>query len=386
MSRERWLSEEQLRGAAAAAGHPVSAHQLKRWRLNDLIPRPRQTWPTGKRGSASCYPPGTLDQLCALEELHRTIKLLPDLGFELWWRGFPVLTDKARGWIAQIIEKHTGLDLAREPRDPYDVADEVTEMLRSGEPRDALMRLFRRRVGRNDAALVEGFYVLLLQVFGAQPAWGNPGAYADAADADEPAPEDALASLTGFARAAQDVLPDTPPLLDDPHDVTAVFAQLQEAGALDIAELAKWIEQTTEQELAVAWDDAHVLTELFPEFVRALEQYAGPDFAGLGIFTVARDSATSRFWRALMVCVAIVVRKLVGDDGMAELKDAIRNNIANAAAYLKVIEEFPEYSAYLGYNYEELVTQQSPEFVAKMRKDLTAFLESHPEIRTQLFD
>src|SRR4051812_16021970 len=90
-SREGWSSEEQLLAAAARAGHPVSPAQLKRWRLNDLILRPEQIWTPGHRGSVSLYPPRTLEQLCALEELHRDIKALPDLGFELWWREFPVL-------------------------------------------------------------------------------------------------------------------------------------------------------------------------------------------------------------------------------------------------------------------------------------------------------
>lgn len=75
---------------AQAAGFAVSERQLKRWHYKGLIPRPEQFWTEGKSGSEVIYAAGTSDQLIALCVIRRKVRRLKDVGWYLWWSGFPV--------------------------------------------------------------------------------------------------------------------------------------------------------------------------------------------------------------------------------------------------------------------------------------------------------
>jgi hypothetical protein len=75
---------------ARAAGFEVSERQLKRWHLEGLMPRPVQNWIEGSSGSSSTYPTGSGDQLIALCLVGKRFGRSQDIGWWLWWLGFPV--------------------------------------------------------------------------------------------------------------------------------------------------------------------------------------------------------------------------------------------------------------------------------------------------------
>src|SRR5258706_3364927 len=68
---------------------PVTRYQLERWRGCGLLPRVEQI-PHAYRGSEVRYPRGTAAQAVEIQKLLRVKKDLEFVGWELWWRGFPV--------------------------------------------------------------------------------------------------------------------------------------------------------------------------------------------------------------------------------------------------------------------------------------------------------
>ena len=80
----------QLIERARAAGFPTSETQLARWHRAGLLPRPRQRSLGRGNGTQSVYPAGTTLQLLALCGHRQSVRALPDLGWCLWWDGYPV--------------------------------------------------------------------------------------------------------------------------------------------------------------------------------------------------------------------------------------------------------------------------------------------------------
>ncbi len=67
----------------------VSDDQLERWRGAGLLPRVIQV-PNAYHGSSVRHSVGTAAQVCAIVELLAQKQLFDFVGWELWWRGFPV--------------------------------------------------------------------------------------------------------------------------------------------------------------------------------------------------------------------------------------------------------------------------------------------------------
>src|SRR6185312_3198062 len=80
----------ELLARATAAAHHVSETQLARWHRAGLLSRPRRRSLGRGRGTQTLYRAGTGDQLLALCEIHKRHKKLETVGWQLWWRGFPV--------------------------------------------------------------------------------------------------------------------------------------------------------------------------------------------------------------------------------------------------------------------------------------------------------
>jgi hypothetical protein len=97
---------------AKAAGFDVTERQLNRLHSADLLPRPKQVWEKGKGGSVSLYPLGAADQLIALCAIRRKYRSTKDVGWWLWWLGFPVAgkywqtpLEERAGWYDNMLPK-----------------------------------------------------------------------------------------------------------------------------------------------------------------------------------------------------------------------------------------------------------------------------------------
>lgn len=84
---------------AQKAGFDISAVQLVNWHRAGLLPKPWQKRLGRARGTETVYPKGTGDKLLTLCRLHRKRRNLRELGWRLWWLGYPV---ESRCWLGYL--------------------------------------------------------------------------------------------------------------------------------------------------------------------------------------------------------------------------------------------------------------------------------------------
>ncbi|MFD6169857.1 hypothetical protein [Streptomyces coeruleorubidus] len=82
-------ADQHLMNAAAAAGHPVNAAQLERWRQHGLLPRPRVDY-MGRAGTRTEYPPGTEELVLSLARHAGPRRSVDDLALMAFFAGAPV--------------------------------------------------------------------------------------------------------------------------------------------------------------------------------------------------------------------------------------------------------------------------------------------------------
>lgn len=364
----------------ARGGEVPEPRQVRRWRV---LLEPVRAPSGGKPGRPPLrYRPEAVDRLEAIMAIragHQ--KPLDVLGFELWWGGFAEA--KARAHIASILNGDGAIHFSPGD-DPADLADRMYIELHDKRPRTGLFALLADRVGGDREALLTGMYALLMLLLGGSPAWESTSAVANAEDRDELSPADAARRLLGFVRAAEDQAPSGERLLDEPMDIPDFFAQLLAGGRMDPSDLAKTIHDATDDELELAREDAHAFAGDFVENARATVRAYGDDFAGFGFFAVHRKEKEERFSRAACVLMLLTVRRVLGGDGIDQIKLSLNETTSQARAYNSIIDAFPEYAPYYRHDQETMLASADPDFVEKMRGDVAAFISAHPEVEAGL--
>ena len=155
---------------AATAGFSVSDRQLTRWHCEGLLPRPTQVWVKGVAGSETIYCSGTGDQLVALCAIRKRFRRTRDVGWMLWWSGFPVAE---KFWKEQL-ERHA----ARYDRLVPRIVKEIQLSMRDAEDsrhngllgrlkemriKSILFRQLRKRLGRAHFGTVLFLTIEILQ-------------------------------------------------------------------------------------------------------------------------------------------------------------------------------------------------------------------------------
>ena len=98
-----WYSTEDLIKAAAKDGIKVSAPQIARWHRSGLLPKPKRDYSTGRRGTVTRYPPGTLQTLLAIGRVQTGRTPMDEVSWSLWWNG----NDRELVEIRRYMEKVT---------------------------------------------------------------------------------------------------------------------------------------------------------------------------------------------------------------------------------------------------------------------------------------
>jgi hypothetical protein len=147
------LSEtrQEVLAQARQRGYPISATQLVRWHRAGLLPRPRQHPLKGARGTCSCYPSGTGEQVVLLCSLQRNERRFAHLAWQLWLAGYPVDLRLIREQLA-----HAALRLARwrrwfadfNEKDASGEALDLIEHYAAGDLHSQPLRRIRKRTGR----------------------------------------------------------------------------------------------------------------------------------------------------------------------------------------------------------------------------------------------
>jgi DNA-binding transcriptional MerR regulator len=118
------ISTDQL--LTAIADPAITMRTLEHWRQQGLLPKAQRTGQVGKRPEWS-YPTAALDQLQELLRLRQRSRQPDVLRAALWFRGFPIETDRARYSIIAVLQRLHRLmlkevDKRRDPSLPYEDA------------------------------------------------------------------------------------------------------------------------------------------------------------------------------------------------------------------------------------------------------------------------
>ena len=145
---------------ARAAGYKVSASQVRRWVMDELLPSPGHRESRGRAGFRTERHEGIEEQLRALCEFRATTKSWDRLAILLWVDEWPVLTERyRRAVLAELPEMPDPNTLAdRRPqtlgeRDPRTLTDE--ELDKFDQAAKSLAPRYRRLLRRRDASLAE---------------------------------------------------------------------------------------------------------------------------------------------------------------------------------------------------------------------------------------
>ena len=382
---EGLTAEEVLDAVRRRGGKPPSLRQFRRF--ESLLPRAPSVRSGTKGRPRTLYRAEAVEWVEAIAAIRGTRwrKLpLDTLGFELWWRGFPVDVEKVRAYLTSELSRRLGGLGGRRRRseDPNEVALRIVEELRRHpKARHRVLKLLLRRVGGNLDAVADGLYALILFFLGEEPEWDYT-APAGAPDADQPSPREALVKLFGFDRAVSDAGPDGTPLLEEPLDLRQLLSELRELTGGDVRRLWLPIQSALRPALEQARNDAFPFAHAMPVIAQAAERAAGRDFAGFGIFT-AIYRARERYFRMLALLTMLVLRPTYAK-GIAEINQVLKAEENRSRAYLAVVEALPQYRKYLRFNQEEAIATLPDHFRSKMQNDIESFLRDNPEIENAL--
>jgi len=376
---ETWLTERQLLDAARRYGSKVSADQLKRWRDAHLIPRPVQSHPRGRQGSASFYPPGTLTRLLRVSGLRRLHKKLDRIRFELWWDGdFVGQLDPVRELLVEQLDR--ALSPLRNHRDRYDDPFDAAEAAVTGDAlagREPGLRAMRRLAGSGEN-LKSVAHAIFEELFGGSPVWD--GASAGPAEA-EPSLRELVERAIGVARAKATTASDRTPLLPPEADIVEAIRAFNEQRVWDLNDPGWAIRQATDDDLEQARQLARLLMDGLHDYAAITEHQRGADHAGLSVFRGLNTSGL--FMRALATQFSLMLAALLATDSessnVARNLQALSENRVGMRCGALFLTEHPGYAFLLKPEATQTLRALSEEEQKVIERTVRDFLSRHPE-------
>jgi hypothetical protein len=331
------LTAHQLLAEAKALGIELTSSQLKRLRLAELVSRPTQLHPHGRRGSVTVYPTVVLEQLVQLEPLRRRERRFDHLVTLAWWHGLDVRTDVARAAIARILQKMSVRPAAFDG-EPFDAAEALAADLTDKRIRSPSMQLMRRRLG-NREDMLSVVTVLAALATRSEIAWDVAGT-----DSDEESLGQLVNRATGVEAGLRARLGDSPPWLDEEPDAEMIMSELQAAGAFD-PDLHRVVEDARDAALLEARDDVRLMFVELPKLTRMVEAAGGDDFGGLGSYRlIGRDNLDADANTiATAVRMMLVLRRVVGREPFDGIRDLVADQGAIATVAVAILDRLPEY-------------------------------------------
>jgi hypothetical protein len=149
----------EIRIAAGKHGFDVSEARLARWHRDGLIPQPRQKSLGRGKGTVSRYPAGTTHQVLVLCQIRMRYRSLDEVGWRLWWLGFPVgdhfgvaqLKTAAHQWDQHMAQLRTIHEMRESDDDlTSDAAFEQLERMANRRIKKSFIARIRKRVGKKN--------------------------------------------------------------------------------------------------------------------------------------------------------------------------------------------------------------------------------------------
>lgn len=146
-----------IRTAAGKHGFDVSEARLARWHREGLIPQPRQKSLGRGKGTVSLYPAGTTHQVLVLCQIRARFRSLDEVGWRLWWLGFPVgdrfeiaqLKSAACRWDQIMVQLRSAYAILNGDNDQKsDAAHEQLKRMRDRHINKPFVARMRKRIGK----------------------------------------------------------------------------------------------------------------------------------------------------------------------------------------------------------------------------------------------
>jgi len=148
-----------IRTAAGKHGFDVSEARLARWHREGLIPQPRQKSLGRGKGTVSLYPAGTTHQVLTLCQIRTRYRSLDEVGWRLWWHGFPVgdrfgiaqLKSAACQWDQHMVQLRSAYEMLNGDDDQkIEAAFDQLERMSGRRINKPFVARMRKRIGKRN--------------------------------------------------------------------------------------------------------------------------------------------------------------------------------------------------------------------------------------------
>jgi hypothetical protein len=317
---EPMLTLSKLRRALAVRGLEYSDSQLKRRRRDGLLPVGAQRHRGGVRGSESLYPAWAVDQLELVSRISTRERRFAQLRALVRWHGGWVRPDQLRAAMVELLEPISSAARAVTDTvvDQTDRADRLAQDMTAHPGRSGISRLMRQRLDNVAEDIERTMYAFSALATRSPVEWENH---------DPENPAESLLTVVerafGIDRARQDEIGGQGPLMCERESSERMLAQLQQAGAFDLLDLAAVLSAASEEAIERAFEDAIAFACLSGAF-EAIETIAGQDVAGLGSVSEI-GGADAVIDRVMLVRGLLLIRPLVPEGAPEEVVKAATN-------------------------------------------------------------
>jgi hypothetical protein len=366
------MSQRELLAAARRQGAKVSSDQLKRWREAGLVPRPTVVHVAGIRGSRALYPEWAIEQLVIVERLHRSIHRLDALRVAVWWEGHWVEPNALRASLIVPLDRLSAQarELTGDAEDPFAAADVIVSAMAIERASSGITSLLRKRLGGN-ADLINLIWTFLSLGFGA------PGPWAEDDRTEDPAPSffDLLERATGTDRMrvrTTNVGGWIPP----DFDMAKFTEELRAVGAFDAQDMSRPIREASNDAIEQARVDAEMFYDRLHAIGRVLEDLLDEEIPWLRAlsFLAPRDAAD----RSSLIRNMLILRVLAGDASFGRVEALVEQEYARFVAISEIRDGLPQHQSILRVDIAQRLEELPPADAAKVREDISKFLEDHP--------
>ena len=270
MDRDERETTAYLLALAEHNHFPLTADQLHRLHLEDMIEHPIQDHPAGKVGSETVYPPGTGELLLAICLLRQQkLRSFTAIAWQLWWDGYPIPLARIRADLrkeAQRWEKMRSVISFPGTKKLSRLAWKFLEQSAFQRLKDSELSQARKRIGSTS---FDTFTRIILEI----GAGGFQGFEDDGAGSRN---EEQKIMEKGFG------LSQTP--IDRAHNIN--WTVNLEHGLIELSSLIAsnpwhaWLDEVSDEELLRNRDDFRLLLTTLETLSSAIEEAAGKGAVG----------------------------------------------------------------------------------------------------------
>jgi hypothetical protein len=260
---------------------------------------------------------------------------------------------------------------------PVVAAERIAEEL-AEKSRSPLLRLMRRNLHRRKADVLSALMVLAQVLIGVTPLFGDT-----LDELGEMTPEKSLfhgAGLTPATRTGPGGIP--PWISGGAASLPDVLTEVERIGIADVHQLARLVEESTDEEFDQAREAVLFLVEDMPVFVKGLGVLFGRDVMGLGIFRLFGQASTNE--RMLMIPLCIALHRRFGmqwSKTFKALRVEVRKIRPQAEALYALGRVFPQYKRYFSVNLAQRLASLPEKERSEIVKDVRGYLKTHhPEV------